>query len=83
MNFAPRGLLRAVLRHPSDGFAVARAAWDLRRTKWWRHWPPLPTPDPHYWEFRMTTAYGDPHATPSVHDVIAAARWSRAQRAKQ
>lgn len=76
----PRGLARHLLGHPSDAVAVISSAWALRRSGWWRRPPFLPVPDPEYWEFRMVTAYGDAAATPSVRDVVDAARWSRRQR---
>jgi hypothetical protein len=76
----PRGLARHLARHPQDVWAVVSSGWALRRRGWWRQRPFLPVPDEAYWKFRMVTAYGAPDATPSVEDLIAAARWSRTQR---
>jgi hypothetical protein len=47
---------------------------------WWRHWPPLPVPDPAYFRFRMLTAYGDAEADPEPRDVLAYLRWCRSYR---
>jgi len=66
-------------RHPGDVASVARAAWRLRRTRWWRQPPWLPLPSVAYWEFRMSTINGvDGHLEPAA--VVAAARWSVQQR---
>jgi hypothetical protein len=69
------GLGRYLVRHPRDVVSVTRAAWRLRRDKWWRRRPWLPLPPDAYWEFRMTTVNGvDGHLEPA--EVVAAARWS-------
>ncbi len=75
----PPGLLRYCLVHPHDAWIMARAGWKLRRRGWWASWPFLPTPDTAYWQFRMTTAFGDADAVGSVQDVLAAAKWSLTQ----
>ncbi len=58
------------------GVAVAQAV-RLAAPGWWRRWPPLPLPDPAYLRFRMQTAYGDPEAAPTSHDVVAYLEWCR------
>ena len=74
-----RGLGRYLLTHPQHVPVVVGAAWALRRPRWWRHWPPLPTPGRDYWHFRITTAYGTSGA-PTPRDVVVASRWSRSVR---
>lgn len=72
------GLGRYFVRHPREVLTVARAAWPLRREKWWRSSPWLPVPPSAYWEFRMTTAQGeDGHLDPA--EVVSAAKWTLRQ----
>jgi hypothetical protein len=78
-----RGLTRHLIGHPFDALAVARAGWRLRRAGWWRRPPFLPLPDPRYWEFRMTTAYGTASADPSPKSLVEAARWANRQPAER
>jgi len=73
------GLARYLLTHPGDVASVVRAAWRLRRARWWRQSPWLPLPAKDYWEFRLSTVNGvkgrlDPAA------VVAVAKWSESQR---
>ena len=75
MSRIPQGLGRHLVRHPLDGVALVRAGWQLRRSNWWRRAPFLPVPGEAYWDFRMTTAYGDATARPSAKDAADAARW--------
>lgn len=75
-GLVPKGLAQHLLRHPLVVVPLLRSAWTFRRVKWWAHAPFLPLPGPTYWEFRMTTAYGDPHAVPSALEAIEAARWT-------
>jgi hypothetical protein len=75
-RLVPKGLAQHLLRHPLDVAPLLRSAWTFRRVKWWVHAPFLPLPGPTYWEFRMTTAYGDPHAVPSALEAVEAARWT-------
>ncbi|HUA95589.1 MAG TPA: hypothetical protein VMB82_08665 [Acidimicrobiales bacterium] len=50
----------------------------LARPRWWRRWPPVPSPDPDYWRFRMETAYGgDGGGRPAPPDVVDYLRWCR------
>lgn len=79
----PKGLAKHLIRHPGDLAPVVGSAWALRRRRWWASRPFLPLPDERYWRFRMQTALGDEAATPSVDDVVAAARWSRRERARR
>lgn len=73
------GLARYLVRHPRDLGCVVRAAWRVRRDRWWAHVPWLPLPDAAYWDFRMTTVNGrDGHLDPV--DVVRVARWSDSQR---
>lgn len=44
---------------------------------WWRHWPPVPRPDPDYVRFRLQTVFGDPAKAPAPADVVAYLRWCR------
>ncbi|MDQ6798318.1 MAG: hypothetical protein M3011_09940 [Actinomycetota bacterium] len=52
----------------------------LARPGWWRRWPPVPTPDPNWLQFRARTAYGDPHHRPEPADVVAWLEWCRHER---
>lgn len=73
------GLARHVACHPRDIVSVARAAWRLRRRRWWRHSPWLPLPAPSYWEFRLLTANGERgHLDPA--GVVAVAKWAVTQK---
>lgn len=75
--WVPR-LGRYLLTHPRDIGCVARAAWRLRRSHWWRQRPWLPLPAAQYWDFRMMTVTGA-RGRLSPHDVVAAAKWSDLQ----
>jgi hypothetical protein len=77
-----RDLVSYLLRHPDAIPVVARSAWRLRATSWWRHAPFLPLPDKHYWDFRMTTALGSAGVM-RANDVVNAARWSDRQRERR
>ena len=72
----PQGIVRHLVRHPFDSIPLLRSAWALRRNRWWAHAPFLPLPGAKYWEFRMSTAYGDPHAVPTAQEAVDAARWT-------
>lgn len=76
-----RGLARYVVTHPAQLPVLVRAGWRLRARHWWRHAPFLPTPDPAYWRFRVTTATGSPNGPISVDELVRVAQWSRHQRA--
>jgi len=56
--------------------AAAGQVVRLARPRWWRRWPPVPAPDPHYLRFRLQTQYGDPDREPEPADVLAYLRWS-------
>jgi hypothetical protein len=72
-------VLRAVAARPGLWpTAVAQAA-RLVPSRWWRRWPPLPTPDRAYLEFRVRTAYGGPGRPVEPADVVAWLGWCRAQ----
>lgn len=72
------GLWRYVVAHPSSLGPLVGAAWRVRRRGWWRRAPFLPVPDERYWEFRVNTAAG--RGTLNTREVVAAARWTVAQR---
>ncbi|MFI5036132.1 MAG: hypothetical protein ACHQFZ_08010 [Acidimicrobiales bacterium] len=73
------GLARYVAARSARAIVLARAAWRLRRDRWWRRAPFLPLPDDRYWQFRLVTAYGA-HPAPAPRDLVEAARWSLRQR---
>ncbi len=73
-----RSAVLAVLRRPDLWPIAALMAVRLAPRGWWRHWPPLPLPDPDYWHLRMTVAYGgDGQGPPVGDDVVAYLRWCR------
>ncbi|HLN15342.1 MAG TPA: hypothetical protein VK277_01200 [Acidimicrobiales bacterium] len=70
-----------VLLRPGLWWVALVALRRLAAPGWWRRWPPLPAPDPHYWRFRLVTAYGSEHdEPPSTDDVVAYLRWCRRMR---
>lgn len=73
-------MVRAVARRP-DLWAVALVtALRMVPRRWWRRWPPLPVPDPDYWRFRMTTAYGGAgDRAPDPADLVEYLEWCRAR----
>ncbi|MEI6710404.1 MAG: hypothetical protein WCL17_05430 [Actinomycetota bacterium] len=73
-------VVRHLLTHPGDSAVVLSAAWYLRRRGWWRHAPFLPLPGPQYWHFRITTLNGSTEVKPNAAEIVAAARWAKAQR---
>jgi hypothetical protein len=73
------GLSTYLLRHPSSISTLARAAWRLRRTGWWRRAPFLPLPDREYWKFRIATAAGAGTTALEPAAVLDAARWALRQ----
>ena len=74
-------VLRAVAFRPVLWPVALGAVLRLAQRGWWRRWPPVPSPDPDYWRFRMVTAYGgDGGAAPDVDDVVAYLRWCRRMR---
>ncbi len=54
---------------------AVREVLRLAEPGWWRRPPFLPLPSAGLWEFRMTTAYGDPGAVPSPPDVVSFLEW--------
>ena len=68
---------RALIRRPDLWPVALVQAARLARPGWWRHWPPLPLPDPAYLRFRVQTAYGDADRAPDPADVIAWLQWCR------
>jgi hypothetical protein len=64
------------LRNPALGVALLRVAWRFRSRGWYRRPPFIPLPDRRYVEWRMYTAYGDPHIVPPADDVARYARWA-------
>ncbi|MDA8399069.1 MAG: hypothetical protein M0008_03325 [Actinomycetota bacterium] len=67
----------AVFRRPALWCTAILQVLRLARPGWWRRWPPFPTPDPAYWQFRMETAYGTGSAFPEPGDVVEYLRWCR------
>jgi hypothetical protein len=67
----------AVARRPRLWPVAVRQMVRMAPRGWWRHWPPLPLPDPSYLRFRLQTAYGDPDRPPSTPDVVAYLEWCR------
>jgi hypothetical protein len=77
-DHALRRAALAVAARPRLWPAAAAAVWRTARPGWWHRWPPLPLPDPDYWEFRMVTAYGGAgRDAPPPGDVIEYLEWCR------
>jgi hypothetical protein len=70
----------AVLVRPSLWVTAVRQLFALAPRGWWRHWPPLPRPDPGYLRFRLVTAYGTTERAADPDDVVAWLRWCRSWR---
>lgn len=68
--------VRAVASRPWLWTTAAGAVLRLARPGWWRHWPPVPSPAPGYWRFRLETANGG-DTPPSPADVVAYLEWCR------
>lgn len=67
-----------MLAHPSLWVTALVEAVRMARPRWWRRWPPAPTPDAELWRFRMETAYGGAgDARPRDEDVVSFLRWCR------
>jgi len=71
-------VLAAVLVRPGLWAAAVGALLRMAVPGWCRHRPFLPLPDPDWWAFRMTTAYGRPDAEPTAEDVVSYLDWCRA-----
>ena len=66
----------AVAPRPRLWLEALAAAARLAPRGWWRRFPFLPLPDPAYWRFRMSTAFGeDWSGRPSAHDVVSYLEW--------
>lgn len=70
---------RALARRPGLWWVALASIRSLAPRRWWRRWPPLPTPARAWMEFRMETAYGDRTARPPADDVVAWLAWCQAQ----
>lgn len=68
--------LQAIV-NPALARDLVTVAWRFRRRDWFRRAPFLPVPSGEYVAWRMYTAFGDPRAVPTAHDVIRYARWAR------
>lgn len=74
-------VVAAIARRPWLWPAALAEAARLATPGWWRHWPPVPAPDPALWRFRMETAYGGTgDALPDPHDVVSFIAWCGAMR---
>ena len=65
----------AVVPRPRLWRASVREVLRLAEPGWWHRAPYLPLPSAGLWEFRMTTAYGEPGAVPSAADVVSFLEW--------
>ncbi len=72
------GAVAAVGVRPGLWITAVRQVFLLAAPGWWRRAPFLPLPDPSYLAFRFRTAYGDPDAEPSPHDLVTYLHWCRA-----
>lgn len=80
ISVARRSWLR-VWETPRDVTYIVRATWNLRQSRWWRSWPPIPRPGKAYMNFRRQTVLGDIEGSLTYRDIVDFARWSVAQRA--
>ena len=71
------GALLGLAVRPDLWLTAAVLVCRLARPGWWRHWPPLPGPDPEYLRFRAQTAFGDPAATPTSAELVDYVAWCR------
>jgi hypothetical protein len=71
---------KAVVPRPWLWWAAAGAVRRLARQGWWRRSPYLPLPGEAYWQFRVTTAYGNGGSGLDVNDVVAYLRWCQRSR---
>ncbi|HUP86102.1 MAG TPA: hypothetical protein VM143_10590 [Acidimicrobiales bacterium] len=71
------GAALAVGRHPSLWGTGVVQLFRLAAPEWWRHWPPLPAPDPAYLRFRLQTQYGDPEREPEPGDLVTYLHWCK------
>lgn len=71
------GAGRAVALRPALWPTALRQLFRLARPGWWRHWPPVPTPDAAYAHFRMVTQYGGDGGAPTGDDVVQYLAWCR------
>lgn len=70
--------LRALAPRPDLWPIALVALLRMAPCGWWRRWPPLPSPDPDYWRFRMTTVYGGAgHRAPTPADLVEYLEWCR------
>jgi hypothetical protein len=74
-------LVAAVARRPDLWMTALRQLVILAPTGWWRRWPPLPTPDRDYLQFRLQTAYGIGARAVPPSDVVGYLEWCRRLRA--
>ena len=70
-----RRTFRALVTRPGLWGEAVRAAVATSPRRWWRRRPYLPTPDPRYLDWRVTTAYGRADAEPPGEDVAAFLEW--------
>jgi hypothetical protein len=73
------GAVLVVLRHPGLWGTALLQLFRLATPGWWRHWPPLPLPDPEYLRFRLQTQYGGDVSgrSPDPRDLVTYLHWCR------
>jgi hypothetical protein len=79
MGFGLRlaAVIAAVGRRPDLWRTALRQVVILAPPRWWRRWPPLPTPDQAYLHFRLQTAYGNGGEAVPPSDVVGYLEWCR------
>ena len=75
-----RPFLSLAVRRPALMPALLGLAWSFRARDWVKRPPFLPLPPAGYMQWRMDTAYGDPHAVPPPDELERFVRWAAAMR---
>ena len=73
-------IVAAILRRPRLWLEAIRVSREIGCKEWWKRLLLVPPPDPEYFRWRVTTAYGSPDADVEPADVVRFLQWRRRQR---